>query len=67
MRGEIAASFAGAAEILQKPFTLTMLREILEKHLSTEETAAADYAHDVSPIVNSAKYDRPEVHPACCR
>jgi CheY-like chemotaxis protein len=32
------APFAGAAEILQKPFSITTLREILDRHLSTEES-----------------------------
>jgi two-component system, cell cycle response regulator DivK len=32
------APFTGAAEILQKPFSLTTLREILDKYLSTDES-----------------------------
>jgi CheY-like chemotaxis protein len=32
------APFAGAAEILQTPFSLTTLREILDKYLSTDES-----------------------------
>jgi CheY-like chemotaxis protein len=32
------APFAGAAEILQKPFSLTTLRKILDRYLSTDES-----------------------------
>ncbi|HXV82733.1 MAG TPA: response regulator [Candidatus Binatia bacterium] len=38
VQDEIHARFAGAAEILQKPFSLTTLKEILDRYLSTDES-----------------------------